>query len=402
MLFVSCNSKPAPPSLYFGVDYVLIDCESDTNIDKQSGTDTINTKPDEENNSIIRQIYDIWSYSPQPISIPEQTSIERAAYDLYPNMRGSYRYDNVGGIKLIGEMSADRAGYNYSYYTYPIAFNILSLSQLHLEIISSPINIICLIVQRIVAIESAKVTSGPNGLCVEIDVRNLTQMHQEVEFVQGQMIEVTEPHVQNVVVSSNTKAQLCPNGNSIFKLPVYCASHHRSSPSGSYARITPYVLIATTSTFQSQQNIWNVIESEDDPNSYVTFYVWGKGDITESGRNSLTGHAFIRIPYVGVWGFGSLHGGLLNDEGVISDHTSKIRFATDSCRIKVSNEAIKKMTEKIRQLQHNVPKYSIGHYDCTSFVMDIADVGGIHYGARIAIQTPVGFMQELKKHNYLH
>lgn len=72
----------------------------------------------------------------------------------------------------------------------------------------------------------------------------------------------------------------------------------------------------------------------------------------------------------------------------------------DSCRIKVSEEAQKAMIKKLRQLQGNVPKYRIGRYDCTSFVMDIADAAGIRYGARITIQTPVGFMQELKKYNY--
>lgn len=58
------------------------------------------------------------------------------------------------------------------------------------------------------------------------------------------------------------------------------------------------------------------------------------------------------------------------------------------------------MTKKLRQLQQNVPRYKIGRSDCTSFVMDIADARGIHYGARITIQTLVGFMQELKKNNY--
>jgi hypothetical protein len=157
---------------------------------------------------------------------------------------------------------------------------------------------------------------------------------------------------------------------------------------------------APTTTFQSQQTVWKLLESDDDPNSYVTFYVWGKGAITSSGRASVTGHAFVRIPEAGVFGFSSAHGGLLDDDGNIYDHTSDIRYATDSCRIKVSDVSKKAIIKKLKQLQANVPKYRIGHYDCTSFVMDIADAGGIHYGNRATIQTPVGFMQELKKHNY--
>ena len=125
--------------------------------------------------------------------------------------------------------------------------------------------------------------------------------------------------------------------------------------------------------------------------------MWKKGTITSSGKPSPTGHAFVKIPKVGVIGFGSLHGGLLDDDGNIFDHASRVRYATDSCRIKVSEEAQRAMIRKLRQLQEDVPKYRIGRYDCTSFVMDIADAGGVHYGSRITIQTPVGFMEELKK-----
>jgi hypothetical protein len=353
-----------------------------------------------QNNNINHQIYEIWSYSPQLVSIPAQTTIERTVYSLYPNMRKCFSYDNIGGIKLIGEMSADRAGHNYSYYSYPIILNILSLSQLHLRFITSCNNIVSGVLDGKVVIESSKIISRTMGLAIEIDVRNKSQEYQEVEFEQGQMVEVNESHVQNVVISSNAMAQLRPKETWHFILPIFCASHHRNSPMGYNARLTPYVMTATAATFQSQQNVWDILESDEDPNSYVTFYVWGKGAVTESGRRSLTGHAFVRIPQVGVWGFSSLHGGLLNDEGIIYDHTSNIGYATDSCRIKVSNEAKNSMVRKLRQLQQNVPEYRIGRYDCTSFVMDIADAGGIHYGTRIAIQSPVGFMQELKKYNY--
>ena len=182
-------------------------------------------------------------------------------------------------------------------------------------------------------------------------------------------------------------------------MPIFCAAQHRTSPVGKSARMTPYVMKAPISAFRSQQNIWDYIESDDNPNSYVTFYVWGKGTITSSGMPSPTGHAFVRIPNLGVIGFGSLHGGIFDDEGIVFDHSSKIRYATDSCRIKVSDEAMMAMTKKVEYLQRNVPRYKIGRYDCTSFVMDVADAGGIQYGYRITIQTPVGFMEELKKHN---
>ena len=402
IFYLSCNTKPAPPPLNRGDD-----TGKQYGGGYHIGGDTLGeivpeqqVEPAEQDEIVLHQVHDIWSYSPQTVSVPENTTIERAVSSLFSNARRCYAYDNVGGIKLIGEMSADRAGYNYSFYPYSISLNVLPLLQLHLEFVSSCNNIIPLVLEGKVVVESAKIISGCNGLNIDVVVRNQTSKYQDMEFVQGQMIEVAEPHVQNVVIASAANVQMPPNGTWHFTLPVFCAAHHRSSPADYSARITPYVLNAPSTTFQSQQNVWDVLESNDDPNSYITFYVWGKGTVTSSGRRSPTGHAFLRIPQVGVFGFSSKSGGLLNDEGVIYDHTSKIQYATDSCRIKVSEEAKKAMTKKLRQLQQDVPMYRIGRYDCTSFVMDIADAGGIHYGTRITIQTPVGFMQELKKHNY--
>ncbi|MBR1922523.1 MAG: hypothetical protein IJ838_02065 [Paludibacteraceae bacterium] len=351
--------------------------------------------------NLPQQVYDIWSYSPQEVNVPSHSPFGQVVYDTYPNFRKVDEYDYIGGAKLIGEMAADRAGYNYSYYSYPIVLQIPSLSGLHLGLISSSKNVICQVLSGHIRVKSSRIITGYGGMKIEIRLVNKTGSYQDAVFEQGQMVEVTEPHVQNVVISSGSAAQLAPNDSWSFTLPVFCAAHHRDSPVGFSAKLTPYVMNAPSTTFQSQQRIWDVLESNDDPNSYVTFYVWGKGDIaSRSGRRSTTGHAFVRIPHIGVIGFSSLHGGLLDDDGHISDHASSVRYATDSCRIKVSEEAQKAMIKKLRQLQGNVPKYRIGRYDCTSFVMDIADAAGIRYGARITIQTPVGFMQELKKHNY--
>lgn len=407
VVFISLNScyrKPAPPSPSFRDDCLEYYMDDNSSSDENPYTPNPQGESGKEkkitNQNIPQQVYDIWAYSPQIINIPEQTAIGQAVYNTYPNLRRCYDYSNTGGTKLIGEMSADKAGYNYSYYSYPISLPILSLQQLHLGFISSGYNIICQVILGNIEIESARIINGYNGMNISVEVVNKTNSYQTIIFEQGQMIEVIEPHVQNVVISSMTEVQLTPKGHWSFTLPVFCAAHHRISPIGYPARITPYVIKTTSNNFLSQQQIWSVLESDDDPNSYVTFYVWKKGDITPSGRYSATGHVFVHIPTVGVYGFSTKNGELLNDEGHIYDHTSSIRYATDSCRIKVSEEAIKAMTKKLRQLQQNVPKYKIGRSDCTSFVMDIADAGGIHYGTRITIQTPVGFMQELKKNNY--
>lgn len=397
---ISCGKKSVPPSFSYG-NYDWGNSEDslnslktpDTYLDEPMGDYGVRDQ------HFPQQIYEIWSYSPQTIYIPEQTSIGQAISNTFPNMRRCYDFDNLGGIKLIGEMSADRAGYNYSYYSYPITLSILSLSQLHLGFISTSDNVVCQVLKKNVTIESATLTNSM-GMALEILIHNLSDEYQNIAIAQGQMIEVSEYNVQNVVVASHSTTQIIPNGTLCCRIPVFCAAHHRSSPSGCLAKLTPYVMIAPSSTFRSQQRVWETLESNDDPNSYITFYAWGKGAQTRRGR-SLMGHAFLRIPNVGVWGFSSKHGMILDDDGEITNHVNNIQYATDSCRIKLSEQDMRALINKLNELRRDVPKYRVGRYDCTSFVMDLADAAKIHYGNRILIQSPMGFMQELKKNNYM-
>lgn len=389
-LQLSCDTKQNPPSLEYG-SITATDTVVEEAGKSAAGLPQKQTLPDE--------IYSIWTYDPQIITIPAQVTMESAVCNMSSNMRQCYNYDHIGGIKLIGEMSADKAGYNYSSFPYPIELNILSLDQLHLGFITSCCNPVCLAVRGDIKVLSSKISGGFSGMRLEVVLKNESQSNQEVVFEQGQMIEVNELHAQNVVIVSGNTIQIGPNESRSITLTVFCASRHRNPPTGYSARLTPFIMKAPVSTFQSQQRVWDLLESDNDPNDYVTFYVWGKGAVTESGV-SLFGHAFVRIPQVGVFGFSSLHGSFLNDEGSIFDHTSSVKYATDSCRIKVSDEAKKAIINKLHQLQQDVPRYRGGRYDCTSFVMDIADAGGIHYGLRVSIHSPVGFMQELKKHNY--
>ena len=55
--------------------------------------------------------------------------------------------------------------------------------------------------------------------------------------------------------------------------------------------------------------------------------------------------------------------------------------------------------QTIDDLMDSPPNYYIGYYDCTSFVMDIADAAGVYYGNRIFIQTPMGFIHQMKQYN---
>lgn len=402
LVLLLCNREtklmPPPPGDYLGdVDEFIGTIDND---DERVVEDDASFQDE-----LPHLIHDIWTYNPQNFLVPAQTTIERAVCSSYPNMVRSRNYTNLGGPKLIGEMSADRVGYKNSYYDFPITINVLSLAQLNLSLVSSSNNIVFQVLAGVISIESVYISSSWAGMDVNVDALNLSNEQVLCEIRQGQMIEVSANHVQNVVVSSGTSIQIPPHQRRNFFLPVLCAAKQRSSPVGSRAKITPYVLGAPSAAYIEQERIWEYISREnysENVNKYVTFYVWGKGTVTRSGRPSPTGHAFVRVPNIGVIGFGTRNNMILDDEGVITDHTQSVRYATDSCRIIVSDASLLKISKKIRELKRDVPRYKIGRYDCTSFVMDIADAGDIRYGRRITIQTPVGFMQGLKKHNRLY
>ena len=134
-------------------------------------------------------------------------------------------------------------------------------------------------------------------------------------------------------------------------------------------------------------------------NTYrMVFYVWKAGtDLGPEYEKSKTGHAFVYVPQKGHIGFSGEYWFL--HEGVFLDHSDLRKFATDSCVIYISNEQLVSVKNKLQQLENDAPNYNLGTNDCTSFVMDMADAAGIKYGTRIDVQTPVYFMEKLKKYN---
>ena len=138
-------------------------------------------------------------------------------------------------------------------------------------------------------------------------------------------------------------------------------------------------------------------------NSYrMVFYAWGSGTyLGEKYERSSTGHAFAYIPGLGYRGFSTKEGedGHIGVKGDISDHEELFQYATDSFVVYLSKAQWESVKDKYRQLEQNVPRYTIMDYDCTSFTMDLADAAGIRYGNMKFIQWPISFIQELKKHN---
>ena len=304
----------------------------------------------------------------------------------------------IGGAKLIAEMSADAAGINKSRFGRDCYINILPLHQLKLRICDDPFSLYTLVCANVVRIDMCKIESNGffNNFIIRIQMTNETAQETIVNIPQGQMIEAEMENVQNVVITETKRVVLQPYESKSLRIPAYCAAHHRSSPSGSKGRITPYIMTAPNNTYHSQQSVWDYIE--EPATRRLIFYAWGSGPL-DNGHNSSTGHAFVFIPEVGYIGYGSAHGDWIDDEGVISNHKRQAQLAQDSCVVWVTNSQLKNVHTKVKQLLSNTPRYHIGYYDCTSFTMDIADAAGIYYGNRLFIQTPMGFMEALKKRN---
>lgn len=338
-------------------------------------------------------------YSPSSIYVPEGTSLQEALYNIAPQMEYGWQKPYIGGAKLIAEMSADAAGINQSRFGQDCYINILPLHLLKLRICDDPFSLYALVCTNTISIDMCKIESNgffSDHFTVTIKVTNKTGYDVVVNIPQGQMIEAEKDNVQNVVVTEGKQIVLQPYENKTFRVTASCAAHHRSSPSGSKGRITPYVLTAPQSTYHTQQSIWDYIE--EPATQRLVFYAWGRGPL-ENGHNSSTGHAFVFIPEIGYVGYGSAHGDWVDDEGVISNHTRQAQLAQDSCVVWITNLQLNSVYDKVNQLLSNTPRYHIGNYDCTSFVMDIADAAGIYYGYRMPWRTPMGFIKELKKRN---
>jgi hypothetical protein len=396
---VACNKKIKPE---LGDTYAGLPAHEANVAGTATGNRvTANSSSGSLSQAVQNELREVWHYTAQSINLRAHTTIQQAMVEAFPQMQRCYNYDNVGGAKLIGEMSADREGHSRSSFDYPIALNVLSPSQLRYRFITNETNIISRVVDGFARISYAKIVSGTTAfLSLDLTIKSLVDEDMVISFEQGQMVEATDLNVQNIIVASYQEFTLRPHESRQLTIPVYCASHYRAMPTGSNARVTPYVMDAESSVFQSQGSVWQLLEEGVDPNDYITFYIWKSGETAPPGNSSKAGHAFVRIPQVGTFGFGSKNGSLFDDEGEVFEQTNMIRFATDSCSIRLSKETKRIVESKLREMQANVPEYRVGNYDCVSFVMDLADAGGIHYGNRMLIRTPMKFMEELKRHNY--
>jgi len=362
--------------------------------------------------ALLSSVYGTWYYSncnneinfnyeSQIIDVPADIPLQDAAFLAFPKLKEIEDKTGIGGAKLLAEMSADMEDKPFSSFDEDTQIPIKDLPDLKLKLYDNPENIVPKIIGGILIVDVGNVQSGGffgGYFTVNIDIYNPTNNSVTAIVEQGQMLEVQSLDVQNIIVNQQVNVQIQPKGQKNITLKAFCASENRSSPIGKPAKLTPFILDIPPSEFSTQEHVWRQIKPAQDYYT-ISFYAWGAGDKTPNGISKY-GHAFVTIPNIGTFGFSGASGKMLYDEtGKVYDHTKYIPYATYSCDIKISKEQQRSVKFKFWEWRNNPPHYTVGLYDCTTFVMDIADAAGIDYGSRWQIQTPVGFIEELKARN---
>jgi hypothetical protein len=219
------------------------------------------------------------TYFNQNVQVNQNVSFQEALYMNDPSAREVEQKYDVGGTKLIAEMSADVGGiYCSRNPNTEVNINILSLDQLKLHVDYSKTSIYQQLINQQIVINHSSVgfLNGPSlaeilenflntlltgKLVVHLTITNITNKSVFCEIKQGQMLEAVNENVQNLVVAETRKFSIAANHQTSVDVRVYCAAHHRGDPSNSRVRFTPYFLNASSAVYESQSSVWSYIES---------------------------------------------------------------------------------------------------------------------------------------------
>ena len=98
-------------------------------------------------------------------------------------------------------------------------------------------------------------------IAFELKVKNNENYEIEIKIKKGELFEVLEDDVQNIIILEDVTIRLSPRETKSIELEVgVCANEHRASPcSGSQVLVTPIRLNAPAAAFESQEDIWKFL-----------------------------------------------------------------------------------------------------------------------------------------------
>ena len=143
-------------------------------------------------------VYVSAEYSPHSVYVPQGYSLQESLQNEAPQLERGWRNPNVGGAKLIAEMSADAVGINTSRCEQNCYINILPLHMLKLRICDDAYSLYTLIYTNVVSIDMCQIDSYGffSDFTVKIQITNKTGKDVVVNIPQGQMIEAENEDVQ--------------------------------------------------------------------------------------------------------------------------------------------------------------------------------------------------------------
>ena len=208
----------------------------------------------------LRESLDRVMNTPQTISIQPGDRYEDIFWQIYPEL--DKRDKKLGGAKLLGETCADAHGNYKSRSTRDETCYCPRTCDLGIGVENSDDGLPNRMNKGEVATDVSPIDShGEWSLWyaifgLSITIENLTGTEMDVVIRQGLLLETLGDDVQNIVIRKTVTVHLQAFDKQTVRVTALCASHHRSSPVGFTARITPFYLMAEPNVFDSQEALW--------------------------------------------------------------------------------------------------------------------------------------------------
>ena len=198
---------------------------------------------------------------PSTINIHEGERYEDCFLRRYPEL-GKLQEKGMGGSKLLGETCADAQREYKSRSTSERSCYWPAPEDMGIGLDDSDDGLPNRINNGDVVAEVSPIDNqgGVSGwysiFGLYITIENQTGMEMDVVIRQGLLLETLGDDVQNIVIRKTVTVHLRAYEKQTVRVTAYCASHHRTSPVGYTARITPFYLMAEESVFYSQESVW--------------------------------------------------------------------------------------------------------------------------------------------------
>lgn len=221
--------------------------------------DTVIVEPIIEEPSLEESLVRVMN-TPQTFSIQPGDRYEDIFWQIYPEL--DKRDKKLGGAKLLGETCADAHGSYKSRSTRNETCYWPRLCDLGIGVENSDDGLPNRMNKGEVATDVSPIDShGEWSLWyaifgLSITIENLTGTEMNVVIRQGLLLETLGDDVQNIVIRKTVTIHLLAFEKQTIRVTALCASHHRTSPVGYTARITPFYLMAESSIFDSQEAVW--------------------------------------------------------------------------------------------------------------------------------------------------